>query len=186
MLKNFFLKVKNQPKKDKFEVPPQGVDQLLHVNQLWGVDKTTFFCSFSDVFVDFSREITEKALKWTKKVEKRMKKGFEQLLGVRSTQELVEIHNTGGTRHLIWMRIGSSSSWRPPLQFDIKKFVKFQGPFSDLLFRHHIIVSSKSKSKNNVGHQSCVVYFDQFMHGISQCLHKSEGGTQFGVTRSYH
>ena len=25
---------KNQPKKDSFEVPPQGVDQLLHVNQL--------------------------------------------------------------------------------------------------------------------------------------------------------
>ena len=25
---------KNQPKKDKFEVPTQGVDQLLHVDQL--------------------------------------------------------------------------------------------------------------------------------------------------------
>ena len=27
-------KPKTQPKKDKFEVPPHGVDQLLHVNQL--------------------------------------------------------------------------------------------------------------------------------------------------------
>ena len=27
-------KVKNQPRKDTFEVPPKGVDQLLHVKQL--------------------------------------------------------------------------------------------------------------------------------------------------------
>ena len=46
-------KVKNQPKKDNFEVPPQGVDQLLHVDQLWGVDKYTFFYSFSDVLCWF-------------------------------------------------------------------------------------------------------------------------------------
>ena len=32
--KKTLKKVKNQPKKDKFKVPPQGVDQLLHVNQL--------------------------------------------------------------------------------------------------------------------------------------------------------
>ena len=44
---------KNQPKKDNFEVPPQGVNQLLHVDQLWGVDKKPFFCSFSDVFCWF-------------------------------------------------------------------------------------------------------------------------------------
>ena len=31
---NTFKKVKNQPKKDNFGVPPQGVDQLLHVDQL--------------------------------------------------------------------------------------------------------------------------------------------------------
>ena len=29
-----FKKVKNQPKKDKFEVPSQGVDQVLQVDQL--------------------------------------------------------------------------------------------------------------------------------------------------------
>ena len=29
-----YKKVKNQPKKDNFEVPPQGVNQLLHVDQL--------------------------------------------------------------------------------------------------------------------------------------------------------
>ena len=67
------------------------VDQLLHVNQLWGVDKYMFFCSF---FVDFSREITEKALKWTKKVEKRLKKWFDQLSGAASTGKPVKIHNT--------------------------------------------------------------------------------------------
>ena len=38
--------LKNQPKKDKFEVPPQGVDQLLHVDQLWRADKTKFFFFF--------------------------------------------------------------------------------------------------------------------------------------------
>ena len=50
-------KFKNQPKKDNFEVPPRGVDQLLHVNQLWGVSKQqkkhVFFCSFLDVFCWF-------------------------------------------------------------------------------------------------------------------------------------
>ena len=88
-------KGKNQPKRDYFEVPSQGVDQLLHVNQLWVEDKTTFFCSFSDIFVDFSREITEKALKWTKKVEKRLKKMFwlafrccKHLKAGRNTQQM--------------------------------------------------------------------------------------------------
>ena len=46
-------KVKNQPKKDKFQVPPQGVDKLLYVDQLWGVDKDTYFFLF--IFSDFSR-----------------------------------------------------------------------------------------------------------------------------------
>ena len=39
-------------------VPPKGVDQLLHVNQLWRVDKKRknyFFCSFSDVFSWFQK-----------------------------------------------------------------------------------------------------------------------------------
>ena len=33
-------------------------------------------------------------LNWLKDVEKRLKKGFYQLLGARSTRKLVEIHNT--------------------------------------------------------------------------------------------
>ena len=82
-------------KKDKFEVPPQLVDQL------WRVHKNgtnTVFCSFSDIFswfqffLDFRCEITEKVLKWTKKVENRSKKYFKQLSGARSTRKLVRIH----------------------------------------------------------------------------------------------
>ena len=58
-----------------------------------------FFCvHFQTFFVDFSCEITEKALKWTKKVEKRLKKCFDQLLSVRSTQKLVKIHNIHFTK----------------------------------------------------------------------------------------
>ena len=37
------VKKYNQPKKDNFGVPPQGVDQLLQVDQLCGVDKIKFF-----------------------------------------------------------------------------------------------------------------------------------------------
>ena len=62
------LLIKKSTKKDKFEVTPQGADQLLHVDQLWEVDKYNFFCSFSDVFFYFRREVTEKGLKLTKKV----------------------------------------------------------------------------------------------------------------------
>ena len=50
--------------------------------------------STSEIIVDFSREITEKVLKWTKKVEKRLKKCFDQLSVAASTRKLVEIHNT--------------------------------------------------------------------------------------------
>ena len=58
----FFVKLvlpKNQLKKDYFGVLPQGDNQLLNVNQLWGVDKNRVFQTF---FVDFRREITEKGL----------------------------------------------------------------------------------------------------------------------------
>ena len=74
-------KVKNQPIK-MISRYPQGVDQH------WEVDKNTFFGSFSDFFVDFSRKITAKGEKWTKKVENGWK-----LSGARSTWKLVEIHN---------------------------------------------------------------------------------------------
>ena len=72
-------KLKIQPKKDEFQVPPQpgpqGVDQLLHVDQLWGVDKIwkkNFH--FQTFFVDFRHEITEKGKKMNKKAWKRLKK----------------------------------------------------------------------------------------------------------------
>ena len=34
------IQPKKQPKEDNFGVPPQGVDQFLHVDKLWGLDKT--------------------------------------------------------------------------------------------------------------------------------------------------
>ena len=83
-----FKKVKKSTEKDKFGVPPQGVDQLLHVVQLW--DKNwKKNCSFQTFF----SEITEKGLKWTKKVENGWKKCFDQLSVAASTWKLVEIHN---------------------------------------------------------------------------------------------
>ena len=65
-----------------------------------------FFCSFSYVFVDFGREIraleiTQKALKWTKKVENGWKKCFDQLSGAASTLKLVEIHNKWCTEEIV-------------------------------------------------------------------------------------
>ena len=72
---NFFEwnQLKTQPKKDKFEVPPHGFDQLLHINQLWRAGKiwkkNTFFVHFQMFFVGFSLEINKKGSKSTKKVE---------------------------------------------------------------------------------------------------------------------
>ena len=54
---------KNQLKKDHFELPPQGVNQLLHVDLLRGEDKTMFFVLSQTFFVDFRREIIDKGLK---------------------------------------------------------------------------------------------------------------------------
>ena len=53
-------------KKTILRNPPQGVDQLLHVDQLWGV----FFWSFSDVFQWFQPWNHWKSFEITKKVEK--------------------------------------------------------------------------------------------------------------------
>ena len=79
-------KLKNQPKKDKSEEPLQGVDQLLNVNQLWGVDKNwKKHVHFQSFLSDFKREITEKDLKRTKNVETAEKKYYNQLLGALST-----------------------------------------------------------------------------------------------------
>ena len=66
-----FKKVKKSTEKDKFGVPPQGVDQLLHVVQLW--DKNwKKNCSFSDVF-----QLNHwKRFKMNKKGWKRLEKVF--------------------------------------------------------------------------------------------------------------
>ena len=103
-------KVWNQPKKT--EISQKWLKNVWKGNkstkkrQIWGTpsesrpavrsrQKHVFFVHFQTFFSNFSREITEKALKWTKKVEKRLIKGFYQLLGARSTQKLVKIHNIG-------------------------------------------------------------------------------------------
>ena len=55
--------------------------------------KHVFIVHFHMFFSDFWFEISDKGLKLTKKVENGWKKELNQLLGVRSTQKLVEIHN---------------------------------------------------------------------------------------------
>ena len=77
-------KVRNQPKKDDFEVPPKGVDQ--------------FFVHFHTFFVDCSLEITGKGLKWPKMVETGWKKVFwpafkccKHLKAGQNTQHLVSL-----------------------------------------------------------------------------------------------
>ena len=51
-------------------------------------------CSFLDLFVYFKGEITETALKLTKKGWKWLKKCFDLFSGAASTWKLVEIHNS--------------------------------------------------------------------------------------------
>ena len=67
-----FEKSKKSKKEDKFEGPPQGVDQLLHFDQLWGAGKIWkkhFFVHFQTFFVDFNRRSHWKRFKITKKIE---------------------------------------------------------------------------------------------------------------------
>ena len=52
------------------------------------------FKKLKKLFLDFSRKISVKRWKWIKKVENYPKKCFDQFSGARSTQKLVEIHNT--------------------------------------------------------------------------------------------
>ena len=63
---------------------------ILHSNKICFGDFLTQFLKHSSTFFYFSQKITEKRLKWTKKVENSSKKAF----GCGSTQKLVEIHNT--------------------------------------------------------------------------------------------
>ena len=53
-----------------------------------------FFVHFQTFFLKFRREITEKGLKWTKKVENGLNKYFDQLSGAGSTRKLIKIHNS--------------------------------------------------------------------------------------------
>ena len=64
-------------KKTNQRYPPLGVNQLLHVDQLWRASKiwkTLFFCSFSDVFLLNSAVKSLKRFKIKKKGWKRLKK----------------------------------------------------------------------------------------------------------------
>ena len=95
---NHWKTSENEPKNifRQFQGTPQGVKQLLHVDQLWGVIKIWkkhVFCSFSDVFCWLQPWNHRKRFEWTKKVKNGWKKCFWQLLSARSTQKLVEIHN---------------------------------------------------------------------------------------------
>ena len=58
--------------------------------------KNIFFVHFQIFFSDFSLEITEKVWNEQKRLKNGWKKCFDQLLGARSTQKLVEIHNICG------------------------------------------------------------------------------------------
>ena len=112
-------KVKNQLKKDKFEALPQGVDQHLHVNQLWGVNKYHFFfVNFQMFFVDFRPEITEKGLKRKKKLrttEKSSSTSFQVLQALTNTQHFLSsivrvkvdspIKQTYCLRQLCWLKL---------------------------------------------------------------------------------
>ena len=88
-----------------------------------------FFCLFSDVFCWFCCEITEKALKWTKKVENDWKKCFDQLLGAHSTQKLVKIHNTLVTFEINSVEINRLQNWRIKNNFQ-RFFDLFKSPRS--------------------------------------------------------
>ena len=89
-MKNVKKTLKINRERDEFEVPHKGVDQRLYADQLWRVDKyeknIVYFVYFQTFFfLDLKREITEKGLKLTKKVENGGKKCFNQLLCARST-----------------------------------------------------------------------------------------------------
>ena len=77
----------------------QGVTITLFASThlLLCVCSQALYVLFQTFFVDFRREITEKGLKLTKKVEKQLKKCFNQFVGGGCTQKLVKIYNIRST-----------------------------------------------------------------------------------------
>ena len=66
--------MKNQPKRDKFKVPPKGVDQYLHVNQIWKVAKNAVF---SNVILDFRPKSLKNIWNEQKGLKTALKKVFQ-------------------------------------------------------------------------------------------------------------
>ena len=114
----------NQPKNDDFEVPPQGVDQLLLLSQLWR-KKTR---SFSDVFYLFQGWNHWKRFKMNIKVWNGWKKYFDQLLCARSIRKLVEIYNSQSLY----------SDWKVEAEISSNLFILM---WSLIQFICHLIVS---------------------------------------------
>ena len=89
-----FKKVKNQPEKLNFEVPPPGVDQFFASRPALRSRQKPLFCSFTDVFCWFQPWNQWKRIEMNKIVENGFKKCFNQLSGAASTWKLVKIHNS--------------------------------------------------------------------------------------------
>ena len=87
--------------KNNFEVPPQGVIQLLHVDQLLGVDKTTFFCSFSDVFCWFQPWNHWKRFEMNKKGWKTAEKMYRPAFGCAQIYTTVHTHQCCRSQFLL-------------------------------------------------------------------------------------
>ena len=68
-------------------------NQLLHVDQLWGVDKNTyFFVHFQIFFVDFRSEINEKGLELRKKVKTVVNKAWTSNLATTFYFVVAHLH----------------------------------------------------------------------------------------------
>ena len=63
--------------------------------------------------LDKLENYTEKGLKLTKKVENGWKKYFDQLLGARSTQKLVKIHNKRVSKNFPPGDVGGGDEFDP-------------------------------------------------------------------------
>ena len=113
---------------------------------------------FDQLFVDFSREITEKPLKWTKKVKKRLKKRFRPAFGCaqhpkagRNTQHMT-------TKWLSYPSTRSSIRWS-----SLWKQTKKKGPKSFFYCADTLAASS------GLSVLSTVLYW-----GVSRALQGSE------------
>ena len=87
------LYIKNQLKKDKFEVPPQGPVFACRP-ALRSRQNHVFLFIFRRFLVISAMKSLKKLWNEQKRLKRGRKKGFDQLLGARSTQKLIKIHNT--------------------------------------------------------------------------------------------